>query len=94
MESRKILRLEFVSDKIEGGDCKRDVIYICFGHIMKKNGCPCVLSVRAERLPFVRRRGGWRKERKKEKEGKEKKKRKKYGNFSKLEIFQKIKDNL
>jgi hypothetical protein len=77
MESRKILRLEFISDKIEGGDCKRDVIYICFGHIMKKNGCPCVLSVRAERLPFVRRRGGWRKEKGEEKGKGRKRKEKK-----------------
>jgi hypothetical protein len=37
MESHKIQRLEFVSDKIEGGDCKRDIICICFGHPTKKN---------------------------------------------------------
>jgi hypothetical protein len=37
MESHKIQRLEFISDKIEGGDCKREVIYICFDHPMKKN---------------------------------------------------------
>jgi hypothetical protein len=37
MESRKIQRLEFISDKIEGGDCKREVICIGFGHPTKKN---------------------------------------------------------
>jgi hypothetical protein len=37
MESRKIRRLEFVSDKIEGGDSKREVICIRFGHPTKKN---------------------------------------------------------
>jgi hypothetical protein len=37
MESRKIRRLEFVSDKIDGGDCKREVICIRFGHPSKKN---------------------------------------------------------
>jgi hypothetical protein len=35
MKSQKIQRLEFVSDKIEGGDSKREVIYIYFGHPMK-----------------------------------------------------------
>jgi hypothetical protein len=38
MESHKIQRLEFISDKIEGGDCKREVICISFGHPTKKNG--------------------------------------------------------
>jgi hypothetical protein len=37
MESRKIQRLEFVLDKIEGGDSKREVIRIRFGHTTKKN---------------------------------------------------------
>jgi hypothetical protein len=37
MESRKIRILEFVSDKIEGGDSKREVIRIHFDHPMKKN---------------------------------------------------------
>jgi hypothetical protein len=37
MESRKIQRLEFVSDKIEGEDHKREVICIRFGHPIKKN---------------------------------------------------------
>jgi hypothetical protein len=37
MKSRKIQRLEFVSDKIEGGDSKREVIYIRFDHPTKKN---------------------------------------------------------
>jgi hypothetical protein len=37
MESHKIQRLEFVSDKIEGGDCKREVICIRFDHPMMKN---------------------------------------------------------
>jgi hypothetical protein len=36
-ESRKIRRLEIVSDKIEGGDSKREVIRICFSHPTKKN---------------------------------------------------------
>jgi hypothetical protein len=36
MESHKIRRLEFVSDKIEGGDCKREVICIRFGYPTKK----------------------------------------------------------
>jgi hypothetical protein len=33
----KIRRFEFVSDKIEGGDCKREIMRIHFGHPMKKN---------------------------------------------------------
>jgi hypothetical protein len=37
MKSHKIWRLEFVSDKIDGGDYKREVMCICFGHPMKKN---------------------------------------------------------
>jgi hypothetical protein len=37
MKSHKIQKLEFVSDKIEGGDCKREVMCIRFGHPMKKN---------------------------------------------------------
>jgi hypothetical protein len=37
MKSRKIQRLEFVSDKIEGRDCKREVMCIRFGHPTKKN---------------------------------------------------------
>jgi hypothetical protein len=37
MESRKIRRLEIVSDKIEGGDSKREVIRIRFDHPTKKN---------------------------------------------------------
>jgi hypothetical protein len=37
MKSHKILRLEFVSDKIEGGDRKKKVMYIHFGHPTKKN---------------------------------------------------------
>jgi hypothetical protein len=41
MESRKIQILEFVSDKIEGGNYKREVIYIRFGHPMKKNEIVC-----------------------------------------------------
>jgi hypothetical protein len=36
MKSHKIQRLEFISDKIEGGDCKREVICIRFGHPTKK----------------------------------------------------------
>jgi hypothetical protein len=27
-----------VSDKIEGGDCKRKIVCIHFGHPIKKNG--------------------------------------------------------
>jgi hypothetical protein len=42
MESHKIQRLEFVSDKIEGVDCKREVICIRFCHPMKKNEIVCV----------------------------------------------------
>jgi hypothetical protein len=37
MKSRKIQRLEFVSDKIEGGDRKREVVCIHFGCPTKKN---------------------------------------------------------
>jgi hypothetical protein len=37
MKSRKIQRLEFASDKIEGGDSKMEVMCICFGHPTKKN---------------------------------------------------------
>jgi hypothetical protein len=37
MKSRKIQRLEFVSDKIEGEDYKREVVCTCFGHPMRKN---------------------------------------------------------
>jgi hypothetical protein len=37
MESCKIRRLEFISDKIEGRDCKREVIYTSFDHPTKKN---------------------------------------------------------
>jgi hypothetical protein len=37
MESHKIQRLEFVSNKIEGEDCKRKVICIHFDHPTKKN---------------------------------------------------------
>jgi hypothetical protein len=37
MKSHKIQKLEFISDKIEGGDSKREVICIRFGHPMKKN---------------------------------------------------------
>jgi hypothetical protein len=37
MESYKIQRLVFVLDKIEGGDYKREVICIGFGHPTKKN---------------------------------------------------------
>jgi hypothetical protein len=37
MESRKIQKLEFVSNRIEGGDCKREVMCIYFGHPTKKN---------------------------------------------------------
>jgi hypothetical protein len=37
MKSRKIQILEFISDKIEGGDSKRDVMCIRFGHPTKKN---------------------------------------------------------
>jgi hypothetical protein len=36
MESRKIQRLEFILDKIEDRDSKREVIRICFGHPTKK----------------------------------------------------------
>jgi hypothetical protein len=37
MKSRKIWRLEFVSDKIEGGDSKGMVVCINFSCPMKKN---------------------------------------------------------
>jgi hypothetical protein len=37
MKSRKIRRLEFVLDKIEGGDIKREVGRTHFGHLTKKN---------------------------------------------------------
>jgi hypothetical protein len=37
MKSYKIWRLEFISDKIEGGDSKRKVMLIHFGHPTKKN---------------------------------------------------------
>jgi hypothetical protein len=38
MESRKIQRLEFVSDKIEGRGSKGKVVRSLFGHPKKKNG--------------------------------------------------------
>jgi hypothetical protein len=34
----RVWRLEFISDKIEGVDCKRKVVRICFSHSTKKNG--------------------------------------------------------
>jgi hypothetical protein len=37
MKSRKIQRLEFILDKIEGGNCKREVMCIRFDHPTKKN---------------------------------------------------------
>jgi hypothetical protein len=37
MKSHKIQKLEFISDKIEGRDCKREVMCIRFGHPTKKN---------------------------------------------------------
>jgi hypothetical protein len=37
MKSHKIQRFEFVSDKIEGGDSKREVMYICFDYPTMKN---------------------------------------------------------
>jgi hypothetical protein len=37
MKSRKIRRLEFISDKMEGRDIKREVMCIRFGHPTKKN---------------------------------------------------------
>jgi hypothetical protein len=37
IESHKMWRLEFVSDKIEGEDCKREFMCIDFGCPMKKN---------------------------------------------------------
>jgi hypothetical protein len=40
MESRKIQRLEFISDKIEGVDCKREVMCFRFNQSMKKM-CLC-----------------------------------------------------
>jgi hypothetical protein len=33
MKFRKIQKLEFVSDKIEGGNSKRKIVHICFGHL-------------------------------------------------------------
>jgi hypothetical protein len=36
MKSHKIRRLEFISDKIDAGDCKRKVVRIRFGHPTKK----------------------------------------------------------
>jgi hypothetical protein len=36
MKSRKIQRLEFISDKIEGKDSKREVMCIHFGYPTKK----------------------------------------------------------
>jgi hypothetical protein len=36
MKSHKIQRLEFISDKIDVGDCKRKVVRIRFGHPTKK----------------------------------------------------------
>jgi hypothetical protein len=36
-KSRKIWRLEFISDEIEGRDSKRKVVRIHFGCPMKKN---------------------------------------------------------
>jgi hypothetical protein len=39
MESCKIQRLEFISDKIKGVDCKREVMCIRFDHSMKKRAC-------------------------------------------------------
>jgi hypothetical protein len=38
MKSRKIQRLELVSDKIDAKDSKRKVVHIRFGCPMKKNG--------------------------------------------------------
>jgi hypothetical protein len=38
MKSHKIWRLEFISDKIDDGDSKREVMCIRFDHPMKKNG--------------------------------------------------------
>jgi hypothetical protein len=43
MKSRKIRRLEFVSDKIEGGVSKREVMCIRFDHPTKKNDLGCGL---------------------------------------------------
>jgi hypothetical protein len=67
-------------------------------------GCPCVLSVllpvrlkAAVRgsLLCVREEGNRERKEKRRKEKKEKRRKgKKYGKFSKLENFQKIKDNL
>jgi hypothetical protein len=37
MKSHKIQRLKFILNKIEGGDSKREVMCIHFGHPMKKN---------------------------------------------------------
>jgi hypothetical protein len=37
MKSHKIQRLEFISDKIEGRDCKREIMCIRFGHATRKN---------------------------------------------------------
>jgi hypothetical protein len=40
-ESCKIRRLEFILNKIECGDSKREVICICFDHPTKKNEIVC-----------------------------------------------------
>jgi hypothetical protein len=37
MKSHKIQRLELVSDKIEGGDSKREVVRTHFGHPTMEN---------------------------------------------------------
>jgi hypothetical protein len=37
MKSRKVWRLEAISDKIEDGDSKRKIVCIYVGHPTKKN---------------------------------------------------------
>jgi hypothetical protein len=47
MKSRKIRRLEFVSDKIDGGNCVREVMHTRFGHPTKKMSLVGTLHGRA-----------------------------------------------
>jgi hypothetical protein len=97
MESRKIRRLEFISDKIEGGNCKREVISIQFGCPTKKTelvcglprGARCVAALCGGCLfgSAAVREVEEKEEREKKKKRKEKKRKKKCGKFSKVENF-------
>jgi hypothetical protein len=51
MKSYNIRRLEFISDKIEGGDSKREVICIRFVYPTKKKGDCVRLSMGGQSWP-------------------------------------------